>query len=64
LIENATKGKDSQAMKYWLNNRAKDEFAERTKAELDAKVSVIEQIVDDIDDTFDIPDDSVSHTAE
>jgi hypothetical protein len=64
LYENCTKHKDTSAQKYWLSNNLRDEYADRSKLEVEAKVSVIEQIVDDIDDTFDIPDDSVSHTAE
>jgi hypothetical protein len=55
LFLNATKEKDTAAMRFWLTNRCKNEFAELSKQEINAKVSTIDELVNEMTNKYEAP---------
>jgi len=51
LADIAEKG-DIGAIKYWLNNRVLNEWADRSKQEIEAKISTLDKLVDTLENTY------------
>ena len=43
---------DLGAIKYWLNNRVLNEWADRSKQEIEAKISTLDKLVDTLENTY------------
>jgi len=52
LHENAVRYKDTNAQKYYLNNHLKEEYADRSKQEIEAKISTLDKLVDTLENTY------------
>lgn len=53
LFENCVKYKDTSAIKFYLGNKCKDEFAERSKVDLNVKS--IDEVVNELSNSYAVP---------